>query len=275
MIVETEIAVPQGGTIVVLNDRYSQGDAPDIRVRNAIEVEDNRRIGTGQSIAVMNTGYGRMIVSSTDPYQGSWLQNIGVSPEDEDICDVRDLLAERPRGTFIDIGASFGCWSLALAADVDKVIAIEPQRAIFNMLCGSVVLNGLTRRVFPRHGAIGRKRGQAPILTVDPEACNNFGCVSLNAQVPADIDPRFTESVEVWALRDIIDPDERIAFLKIDVEGFEWAVLMGALELIARWKPIMFIEWGLSDETKLGTQIEALGYVLEYRCGNWLCLPVM
>jgi len=32
-------------------------------------------------------------------------------------------------------------------------------------------------------------------------------------------------------------------FIKIDVEGFEWGVLLGAIETIKKYKPIIFYEY--------------------------------
>ncbi len=260
---------------VFLNEKYSGGAAPEIRVRSHLVAEDNRRVGTGEHIEVVNTVYGRMIVSMADPYTGSWLKNLGVYEEDDCIDTVRGLLAERPRGTILDIGANLGCWSLGLAHVADKVIAIEPQRAIYNALCGSIVLNGLTRRVFPKHCALGRIRGKAPILTVDPESTNNFGGTSLVGQVTEDTDPRFYEMVDVYPVQDIVAGDEHISFIKLDVEGYESEVLLGGmLEIMAVCRPIMFVEWALSNELALGQQIRAMGYILDYIGGNWLCLPL-
>ncbi len=259
---------------VFLNEKYSGGSDPQIRVRSHLVAEDNKRVGTGEHIEVVNTVYGRMIISTADLYTGSCLKNLGVYEEDDCIDTVRDLLAERPRGTILDIGANLGCWSLGLAHVADKVISIEPQRAIYNMLSGSVVLNGLTRRVFPKHCALGRYRGKSPILTVDPESYNNFGGTSLVGQVTEDTDPRFTEMVDVYPVDEIVEPDEHVSFIKLDVEGYELEVLLGGmLEIMAVCRPIIFIEWALSDEYKLGMQIKAMNYTLDYLGGNWLCLP--
>ncbi len=259
---------------VFRNEKYSGGFDPEFRIRTHIVVEDNKRVGTGKSIELVDTCYGRMLLSNCDQHVYSWLKNPGIYAEDWEIVRVRDLLAERPRGMFVDVGANVGCWSLALAYVAEKVLAIEPQRAVYNLLCGSVALNGLSRRIFPMHCALGDVRTQAPILTADLESKNNFGGLSLAGQVPEDVDPRFVELVDVYPLSDLIEPDEHVSFIKIDVEGFEEQVLFGMLEVIARCRPIILIEWALSDELKLGRQLRELGYVLEYIQGNWLCLPI-
>ena len=63
----------------------------------------------------LKTRYGTMFVPDTETAQYGWLSSSGASDEDEDICMVIDLLKERPRGFVVDAGASFGCWTLAMA----------------------------------------------------------------------------------------------------------------------------------------------------------------
>ncbi len=257
--------------------RAGSDEEAALRVITRIQVQDNRSIGTGGPIQMVETAYGRMLLTETDPFQGSYLRMAGISPEDESIEDVRSLLRERPRGAFIDIGASFGCWSLALARDCTEVMAIEPQLPIYNMLCGSIVLNGLSRHVRAVHGAAGAKYEVERILATDPEILNNFGAVSLAGQVKPDLDRGYTELVEVWAVDELVDtylPDQPVSLIKIDVEGFEEAGLVGASDTIARWKPILHVEWALSDEQKLAGMIHDFGYEMEYRGGDWLCLPI-
>ncbi|HSI14327.1 MAG TPA: FkbM family methyltransferase, partial [Chthoniobacter sp.] len=41
---------------------------------------------------------------------------------------------------------------------------------------------------------------------------------------------------------DTLFVDQDVAFIKIDVEGFEWHVLRGAADIIARRKPVLFVE---------------------------------
>ena len=67
---------------------------------------------------------------------------------------------------------------------------------------------------------------------------------------------------------------EEIFLLKIDVEGMEEKVLLGAIETIRRCKPVIFIEFLKSDPKKLKRQIEELGYeIREILTENFLCFP--
>src|SRR6185436_9575430 len=60
---------------------------------------------------------------------------------------------------FVDIGAHMGSWSLVMATHFREVHAFEPQRLIFQQLCGNVALNGLTN-VFARHVGLDEVSGQ-------------------------------------------------------------------------------------------------------------------
>jgi hypothetical protein len=57
---------------------------------------------------------------------------------------------------------------------------------------------------------------------------------------------------------------ENVGFIKIDVEGFEEAVLWGGIETITRDKPIMYIEDDrMEKRSSLRAYIKSLGYTYE------------
>lgn len=53
--------------------------------------------------------------------------------------------------------------------------------------------------------------------------------------------------------------DLKPSFIKIDVEGFEYQVVLGAINTIARWKPVLLIE-SLSRESPIIPLLERQGY---------------
>ena len=50
-------------------------------------------------------------------------------------------------------------------------------------------------------------------------------------------------------LDDVIPPDDRVDFLKIDIEGHELPALRGASQLLKRCKPIILFEAGAANDT--------------------------
>jgi len=64
--------------------------------------------------------------------------------------------------------------------------------------------------------------------------------------------------VEVKRLDDLIHDDQGIAILKIDVEGAEMGVLLGAKNILAIHRPIVLFEFGLGASDVYGTSPEEM-----------------
>src|SRR5688500_20103795 len=96
---------------------------------------------------VVPTHYGQMLVNRHDINQTASLIKRGVAIDHGDISILAAIVhLLGPNAVVADIGANFGAYSLALAPLVGpagKIHAFEPQRIIFNMLAGSVALNGI------------------------------------------------------------------------------------------------------------------------------------
>jgi FkbM family methyltransferase len=226
------------------------------------------------TVQVLDTIYGRMLVPDTDTAQYPWLLRSGASVEDEYICRVRELLAERPHGTIVDAGACFGCWTLALAASAERVLAFEPQREISDMLRGSLALNRLSRKVTVESHALWSRPAAFDLEPLDVDSPNNFGGAALQ---PLDRLGRGRfECVGAWPLHHFVAAEECVSLIKMDVEGSEYEVLLGSLEIIARCRPLLFAESDHpgTDKAKLRRQIEAMGYAIEHAGPNFLCLPL-
>jgi FkbM family methyltransferase len=141
----------------------------------------------------------------------------------------------------IDVGANFGSHSFAFAEQVGQnglVVAIEPQRDLFWMICGTAALNG-TRHLQPVHAACGREAGSVFVPAADYRAPNNFGGVELGQE---------TQGLPVKRVKlDSFNCDP--SFVKIDVEGMELDVLEGAVETITRARPVLAVEADREDKT--------------------------
>lgn len=224
-------------------------------------------------IEELDTLYGKMFVPSTDMGQYWWLKNALVSPEHEQIETIINLLKERPKGIFLDCGANFGCWSLALAPYCTRVIAFEPQPGVADLLWRSMNANqGLHFTL--RQCALGAKAGFVDVPVLDLEKDANFGGVEMNRNdwgVPS-------KRVSMKTL-DSMDFEQagRVSFIKADVEGGEYDLFKGAEKLILRDKPIIVAEADhpRTDTDALGAYIESLGYNVELIQGNnFLGMPV-
>ena len=148
-----------------------------------------------------------------------------------------DLLAQiiKPGMTVVEVGANIGAHTvpMARACRPGQLYAYEPQRRVFQILCANLVANDIDN-VVAAPDACGMEPGEATIPPFDYQAEGNFGGVSIAA---ADATG---ERVRVVRLDDL--GLAACGLIKIDVEGHEAEVLAGAVETIARCRPILYVE---------------------------------
>jgi FkbM family methyltransferase len=111
------------------------------------------------------------------------------------------------------------------------VFAFEPQRILFQILCGNVALNELSN-VHALPVAVGRAAGRAKVLALDYRGATNFGGVSLGSVQGEDVPVVTLDQLEVSTVK----------LIKVDVEGMELDVLAGAKATLARCRPILYVE---------------------------------
>jgi len=141
----------------------------------------------------------------------------------------------KPGHRVVEIGANIGSHTVALARSCapGTLYAFEPQQRVFQVLCANLALNGVANALaYPQ--ACGEAPGWAVVPPVDYASVQNPGGVSLQADGAAGV------RTQVVALDDLELP--ACDLIKIDVEGFEPAVLRGAARTIARHRPILYVE---------------------------------
>lgn len=146
--------------------------------------------------------------------------------------------------TFVDVGANVGQLSLAAATRVTRsgrVIAIEAHPRICKYLLGNVRLNGLTIEV--HNTAIGSTDGEI-VFTDFRSDDMNFACAT---PPPGGAALR----VPVRALDSIVG-NRPVDLLKVDVEGFEVALIAGAGKTISNCR-CLYIEDSELNLRRAGT----------------------
>lgn len=136
---------------------------------------------------------------------------------------------------FIDIGANIGLFSILAEKKYGaRVIAVEPSERERGRLERNMSLNGVSFTVLPC--AFGEADGAAK-LSLEPMGSHTMNRIRPipNSIDHADVPLRRFDS----ALRDI-DPNS-IALVKIDVEGYEMAVLKGMTSMIDRMVNAVFV----------------------------------
>jgi FkbM family methyltransferase len=142
-----------------------------------------------------------------------------------------------------DVGAQFGTHTFLLrrlVGPAGAVYAFEPEPVARARVTGLVELNGLDNvAVFPI--AAGAEAGVAQLAVPDR---SQPGAATLAQEVAEGLSVTRCHPVQVVRLDDwcaengLRDPD----LIKIDVEGFEREVLAGCRELVARARPVVFVE---------------------------------
>ncbi|RYH05959.1 FkbM family methyltransferase [Tropicimonas sp. IMCC6043] len=141
-----------------------------------------------------------------------------------------DMVARlQPSALILDIGSNVGNHTLFLAAAGYRVRSFEPNQDLATAQRESVVRNGFGDHVLVEVCGIGATNSYAAFAVEDHA---NLGAQKL-ALGEGDIQVRRLDDMEF---------DGAVAALKIDVEGMEPEVLKGAAELIARDRPLLYIE---------------------------------
>jgi FkbM family methyltransferase len=196
--------------------------------------------------------HGRLTYLLNDAYIGRSLDVYGEYSEGE-IALFAQLL--RPGDVAVDVGANIGALTVAMARLVQPggaVVAFEPQRPLFDILCANLRHNGLGHVTAYRR-AVGSAAGMIRVPPLDYAQPENFGGVALGGARG--------EEVNVVTLDSLALP--RLRLIKVDVEGMEFDVLSGARTTIRRLQPALYVENDRADRSRrLISLIFELGYRL-------------
>ena len=174
--------------------------------------------------------YGQMLYNRFDAYVGASVAEYGEFSPGEGRLFAQIIT---PDMLVIEVGANVGALTLALAKHARHVIALEPQLHPFYLLCANVALNSVDN-VTCMNRAAGANIGTVYFPNVDPSQPCNFG--GGHPESKSDT----TYPVPCITL-DIFQNDP-VDFIKIDVEGQERAVIVGAYELLQRKRPVLYVE---------------------------------
>lgn len=193
-----------------------------------------RRAYTTSTDRVVRTRHGfRMQVDVAD-----WLgRHVYVTGEYEPstTCVVKALL--QPGGTFLDIGANIGYFTLLAAKCVGpsgKVLSFEPVPYVRERLISNVKLNRY-RHCNVRSEAISNEAGEVQFYQ---GPADHVGISSLRK---LDGECQILR-VQTQKLDDVLPDDLHVSMMKIDIEGAEFQALEGMQGCLGRCHPDLIIE---------------------------------
>ena len=174
-------------------------------------------------------------------YKISYAQNY------EDLI-LSGLLRDVEQGFYVDVGANHPELDSVTKIFYDRGwsgINVEPNDLLFAKLCADRARDiNLKIGVASQPGTLKFRAYQSldGLSTFSPQAMENMGITWPDAKY-------IDKPVEVTSLTEIFSehrPTGEMHFLKIDVEGYEMKVLVGAEKLLKRDHPVLFVE--INDE---------------------------
>ena len=149
--------------------------------------------------------------------------------QDPEISFAMNAISQKRR--FIDIGANIGMYSYCLSSQYEHVESFEPDTKITNMLKATQLKN-----VRIHHTALSKKTGTKTLYIPIENGELNISRASLEKH-PVACETREINTKTLDSFN-FVDVD----LIKIDVEGHELDVILGARKTIKKYKPILIIE---------------------------------
>jgi len=157
-------------------------------------------------------------------------------------------------GTAIDGGAHVGSWTMRLSEVFDTVLAFEPVKENYDCLIENTKN---LKNVHRYNKALGDTERRMAITPAENSGAgylqegNEFDLISIDSLGLDELD-----------------------FLKLDIEGYEPHAIIGALETIQKFKPVVLVEqkkltarYGIAHDLG-GSILESLGYKLLKKVRN-------
>jgi FkbM family methyltransferase len=190
---------------------------------------------------------------SREPFEAFCFRSLDMSRELDAF-----LHAMTPCRRFLDIGACHGLFSLAFALGRagTLALAVEPSAPAFEILAENTRLNELGNLLL-HQVACGAAAGQLRMRQVWHHL---VALPDSPGSPPADgaIEVPMVSVDELCA-----ELDFRPDLVKIDVEGYELAVLAGARATLARFRPLLFLELHPRGLRALGGSVAAVTLLLQ------------
>jgi FkbM family methyltransferase len=207
-------------------------------------------------IVIRRCRHGSYMIPVRDEAVGRSLAIYGEWSEHE-VALFREIV--KPGMTALDIGANIGAITLPLARMVGPdgvVIAVEPQQQLWSLLAANCLRNS-ANNVKLLQLALGRADGMLATPAIDFSTPGNYGGQALGSG-ESEVPVRTLDSLDLGACD----------FIKIDVEGMELDVLLGATKTIERFHPVLYVE-----NDRPAKSFELISRIMEpgYHC--WWHLP--
>lgn len=204
------------------------------------------RVGRARIAASRSDHIGKVIA------KGEWYER-----------DLLDTIKDaRVSGTFVDVGAHVGNHTayFALECGAERVIAIEPNAETYVLLRATVEASGLADRVACIRAAVHPTWRTARVV---PGPAGNSGMAGAAEDIEGTV-PVVTLDELLW--------NEKVAVVKIDVEGLAVEAVRSGLGVIERDHPLLAIEASNDERDAISALLAPFRYAEP--SGPYACTPV-
>ncbi len=159
---------------------------------------------------------------------------------DEDIIDIEKKYIA-PNSSFLDIGANYGQMSVLLSKFIEskgngKVYSFEAEPFVGEILQKNIEINNC-KNIEIVLGAVHFKSGEKLVFPEpDFKRFDSYGSYGIDPQAE---NGRTVETLTI----DSLNIQEKISFIKVDIQGSDLFALQGAKETILKNKPVIIFEF--------------------------------
>lgn len=130
------------------------------------------------------------------------------------------------------------------------IFAFEPDELNFQILKANCLINGCSN-IQPINVALSDQSGSRRMLVNETNRANSKLLAEQNPQSSRKADDDITECVKTYRLDDWLKSQningEEVAYIWMDIEGHEAYAIEGMMELLANYKPPIFMEFTAKD----------------------------
>lgn len=147
-------------------------------------------------------------------------------------------------GDFVDAGGNVGNNSvfwLLFEKSCKRILYIEPEKSNINVALKNFARHDKDNRVIVFKGAVGSKNGE--VVSLYDSQFQNMGAVTAFPENSGKgrgkiIGEAITQTIDSLVDQYKLNP----IFIKLDIEGGEYDALLGAVETIRKFKPLIYTE---------------------------------
>ncbi len=179
---------------------------------------------------------------------------VAISSIEDSIFDGLDLKDK----LVIDIGANIGKYTILLSklvGDHGEVISFEPLEETFNLLKNNCNLNNRNNIKLIKKVCSNKKGETVFYIDILNPATNSIYPQNHKQSIIVESDK----------IDNMISENQNVALIKVDVEGAELEVLIGAEKLIKRDRPIIIFEaWNDYEKKKIEKFLGRFNYEIKH-----------